>query len=182
MSSIVVRMPSERIGVLIGKGGETKDIIEKRTGCKLVVDSVEGDVEIDHSQATDPSMAIVVSNVVTAIGRGFSPPKALKLLENDCYLEILDIRDYVGKKIEHVERMRARVIGTHGKTREIFEELTGADISIYGNTVAIIGTSLQLDVAKRGMDMLLSGSEHAAVYHFLEGRRAQLRVDGLGFD
>jgi ribosomal RNA assembly protein len=172
MSSIVVRMPSERIGVLIGKGGETKDIIEKRTGCRLVVDS----------QATDPSMAIVVSNVVTAIGRGFSPPKALKLLENDCYLEILDIRDYVGKKIEHVERMRARVIGTHGKTREIFEELTGADISIYGNTVSIIGTSLQLDVAKRGMDMLLSGSEHAAVYHFLEGRRAQLRVDGLGFD
>ena len=93
MSSIVVRIPSERIGVLIGKGGETKDIIEKRTGVKLMVDSEEGDVEIDHSHALDPSMAIVVSNVVTAIGRGFSPTKALKLLENDCYLSVLDIRD-----------------------------------------------------------------------------------------
>jgi ribosomal RNA assembly protein len=181
MSSIVVRIPGERIGVLIGKGGETKESIERRTGVKLSIDSAEGDVEIDHSHAPDPSMAIVVSNLVTAIGRGFSPSKAMKLLENDCYLEVLDIRDYVGKKIQHVERMRARVIGTHGKTRELFEELTGADISIYGNTVAIIGTAFQLDIARRGMDMLLSGSEHSTVYHFLEGKRSQLKVDGLGF-
>ena len=181
MSSVVVRIPGERIGVLIGKSGETKELIEKRTGVKLLIDSEEGDVEIDHSHASDPSMAIVVSNIVTAIGRGFSPSKAIKLLENDCYLQILDIRDYVGKKVEHVERMRARVIGTHGKTREIFEEITGADVSIYGNTVAIIGTSVQLDIARRGMDMLLSGSEHSAVYHFLEGKRAQLKIDGMGF-
>ena len=181
MSSVVVRIPGERIGVLIGKSGETKELIEKRTGVKLLIDSEEGDVEIDHSHASDPSMAIVVSNIVTAIGRGFSPSKAIKLLENDCYFEVLDIRDYVGKKVEHVERMRARVIGTHGKTREIFEELTGADISIYGNTVAIIGTSVALDIARRGMDMLLSGSEHAAVYGFLEGKRAQLKIDGMGF-
>jgi ribosomal RNA assembly protein len=181
MSSVVVRIPGERIGVLIGKNGETKELIEKRTGVKLLIDSEEGEVEIDHSHATDPSMAIVVTNIVTAIGRGFAPSKAIKLLENDCYLQILDIRDYVGKKMEHVERMRARVIGTHGKTREVFEELTGADISIYGNTVAIIGTGLQLDIARRGMDMLLSGSEHAAVYHFLENKRAQLKVDGMGF-
>jgi ribosomal RNA assembly protein len=181
MSSVVVRIPGERIGVLIGKSGETKELIEKRTGVKLLIDSEEGDVEIDHSHASDPSMAIVVSNIVTAIGRGFAPSKAIKLLENDCYLAVLDIRDYVGKKMEHVERMRARVIGTHGKTRAIFEELTGADVSIYGNTVAIIGTSVALDIARRGMDMLLSGSEHAAVYHFLESKRAQLKVDGLGF-
>ncbi len=179
--STIVKIPGERVAILIGKGGETKAIIEQRTGVKLTVDSEEGDVEIDHTHASDPSMSIIVSNIVMAIGRGFSPSKALKLLENDCYLEILDIRDYVGKKLEHVERMRARVIGTHGKTREIFEELTGADVSIYGNTVSIIGSSLQLDIARRGMDMLLSGSEHATVYHFLESKRAQLKVDGLGF-
>ena len=176
-----VKIPAERVGVLIGKGGETKDTIEKLTGVKLTVDSEEGDVEIDYTHAKDPSMAIVASNIVMAIGRGFSPGKALKLLENDCFLEIFDIRDYVGKKVEHVSRMRARVIGTKGRTREIFEELTGADISVYGNTVAVIGTSLQVDVASKGLEMILCGSEHAAVYHYLEGRRAQLKVDGLGF-
>jgi ribosomal RNA assembly protein len=54
-------------------------------------------------------------------------------------------------------------------------------VSIYGNTVAIIGDSLQIDVARRALDMLLSGSEHAAVYHFMEKRRARLKVDGMGF-
>jgi ribosomal RNA assembly protein len=78
-------------------------------------------------------------------------------------------------------RMRARVIGTHGKTREIIEELTGAFVSVYGNTVSVIGDALQIDVAHRALDMLLSGSEHAAVYHFLEGRRARLKVEGMGF-
>lgn len=177
----LVKIPAERVGVLIGKGGETKDLIEKRTGVKLTIDSEEGDVEIDHTHAIDPSMAIVVGNIVMAIGRGFSPSKALKLLENDCYLQVYDIRDYVGRTVEHVSRMRARVIGTKGRTREIFEEITGADVSVYGNTVAIIGTSLQVEIAGKGMEMLLSGSEHAAVYHYLEGRRAHLKVDGLGF-
>lgn len=176
-----VRIPTDRVGVLIGKNGSTKARIERETGVKLVIDSEEGEVEVDHTHAKDPSMSLSVTNVVVAIGRGFSPLKALKLLEEDYYLEVFDIRDYVGKKKEHVMRMRARVIGTHGKTRALIEELTGAYLSVYGNTVAIIGDSLQIEVARRAVDMLLSGSEHAAVYHFLEGRRAQLKIDGMGF-
>lgn len=176
-----VRIPTDRVGVLIGKSGSTKAKIEKQTGVKLTIDSEEGEVEIDHTHAKDPSMSISVVNVVTAIARGFSPQKALKLLEDDYFLEVFDIRDYVGKKKEHVMRMRARVIGTHGKTRALIEELTGAYVSVYGNTVAVIGDSLQIDVARRAVDMLLSGSEHAAVYHFLEGRRVQLKIDGMGF-
>lgn len=176
-----VRIPGDRVGVLIGKNGSTKAKIEKQTGVTLQIDSEEGEVEIDHTHAKDPSMSLAVVNVVTAIGRGFSPQKALRLLEDDYFLEVFDIRDYVGKKREHVMRMRARIIGTHGKTRALIEELTGAYVSVYGNTVAVIGDSLQIDVARRAVDMLLSGSEHAAVYHFLEGRRAQLKIDGMGF-
>jgi len=176
-----VRIPTDRIGVLIGRNGSTKAKIEKRTGVELSIDSEEGEVDIDHTHAKDPSMSLSVANVVIAIGRGFSPQKALKLLEEDYFLEVFDIRDYVGKKKEHVRRMRARIIGTRGKTREIIEELTGAHMSIYGNTVAVIGDSLQIDIARRAVDMLLSGSEHAAVYHFLEGRRAHLKIEGMGF-
>jgi ribosomal RNA assembly protein len=177
----VIKIPTERVGVLIGKDGETKEFLEKRAGVKISIDSEEGDIEIDYTHAKDPAMALSVVNVVQAIGRGFSPSKAMKLLEEEYFLEIFDIRDYVGKKQEHIVRMRARVIGTHGKTREIIEELTGAFMSVYGNTVSIIGDALQIDVAHRALDMLLSGSEHAAVYHYLEGRRAQLKVDGMGF-
>jgi ribosomal RNA assembly protein len=176
-----VKIPTERVGVLIGKNGETKERIEGLTGVRISVDSEEGDVQIDYTHAKDPAMALAVLNVVSAIGRGFSPGKAMKLLRDDYFFEILDIRDYVGKKHEHVMRMRARVIGTRGRTRAIVEDLTGAHVSVFGNTVSIIGTSVQLDVARRALDMLLSGSEHAAVYGFLEKMRGKLKVDGMGF-
>lgn len=176
-----VRIPGERIGALIGKDGETKELIERRTGTKLSIDSQEGDVQVDSTHSSDPAMGLSVINVVTAIGRGFSPEKAMLLIDESYFLEVLDIRDYVGKKQEHVIRMRARVIGSHGKTRAIVEELTGAFVSVYGNTVSIIGNSIQMDVAHRALDMLLSGSEHAAVYQFLERMRSQLKVDGMGF-
>lgn len=177
----LIKIPTERIGVLIGKSGETKEFLERRTGVKISIDSEEGDVEVDYTHAKDPSVVLSVVNVIQAIGRGFSPSKALKLLEDEYFFEIFDIRDYVGKKQEHVMRMRARVIGSQGKTRAIIEELTGAFVSVYGNTVSIIGDAVQIDVAHRALDMLLSGSEHAAVYHFLEGKRAKLKVDGMGF-
>ncbi len=176
-----VRIPKDRIGVLIGKGGKVKTQVEKETGVRIIIDSEEGDVTVDYSKASDPSVVLPVMDFVVAVGRGFSPEKAIIVLEDDRYLEVVDIREYVGKKPAHIARMRARVIGTKGKTRRLFEELTGAYMSVYGNTVALIGDTLQLDIARRALDMLLSGSEHSAVYKFLESRRAEIKIDGMGF-
>ena len=176
-----VKIPKERIGVLIGRKGEVKTQIEKRTGVRIIVDSEEGDVTVDYSKAEDPSVVLPVMDFVVAVGRGFSPEKAMAVLDDDWYLEVVDIREYVGKKPAHIARMRARVIGTKGKTRRLFEELTGVYMSVYGNTIALIGDTLQLDIARRALDMLLSGSEHSAVYRFLEGKRAEIKIDGMGF-
>ncbi len=176
-----VKIPAERVGVLIGTKGSVKARIEKLTGVKLSIDSEEGDVEVDSTHSQDPAIGLAVCNVITAIGRGFSPQKAFKLLQDEYYLELLDIRDYVGKKQEHVVRMRSRLIGTHGKTRALIEELTGAYVSVYGNTVGIIGDTLQLDIARRALDMLLEGSEHKAVYHFLERSSGKLKINRMGF-
>jgi len=176
-----VKIPAERVGVLIGTKGSTKARIEKLSGVKLSIDSEEGDVEVDSTHAQDPAISLAVCNVVTAIGRGFSPQRAIKLLQDEYYLELLDIRDYVGKKQDHVIRMRSRLIGTRGKTRAIIEELTGAYVSVYGNTVGVIGDTFQLAVAMKALEMLLEGSEHKAVYHFLERGSAKLKVDRMGF-
>jgi ribosomal RNA assembly protein len=176
-----VKVPKERIGVLIGREGEVKAKVEKQTGVRIIVDSEEGDVTVDYSNAKDPSAVLSVMDFVVAIGRGFSPEKAMMVLDDDWYLSVIDIREYVGKKPEHIARMRARVIGTKGKTRRLFEELTGAYMSVYGNTVALIGDTFQLDIARRALDMLLSGSEHAAVYKFLESKRLEIKIDGMGF-
>jgi ribosomal RNA assembly protein len=174
-----VRIPKDRVGALIGEGGETKELIEKRARVRLNIDS-EGEVNIKENP-NDPLAALKVMDLVKAIGRGFAPHRAMRLLDEDEYLELVEIGDFVGKKSDKLSRMRSRLIGTNGKTRRIIEDLTGANISIYGSTVAIIGNSVQLPVAKKAVEMILRGSEHATVYRYLERSRATLRIAEMGF-
>lgn len=175
-----LRIPMERIGVLVGKKGEVKAEIEKRSGVRLEIDSEDGAITVNEEKATEPVLALKAVDVVKAIGRGFSPETAFRLFSEDIYLELLDIRDYTGKNQKHVRRVRARVIGTKGKTRRIVEELSNAGVSIYGNTVAIIGGLEEVDIAKTAMDMLLSGSEHSTVYAWLEHQRRGMRLAEMG--
>lgn len=170
-----IKLSKERVGVLIGKNGKTKLEIEERTGVALDVDSETGDVTVDPEPAKDPVLALKVMDIVKAIGRGFSPERAFRLFEENVYLRGFDIRDYVGKSSKHVRRLRARLIGSKGKTRRIIEELTNTEISIMGNTVYVIGTLESLGIAETAVDMILKGSEHATVYNFLEYKRRGLK-------
>jgi len=177
----MLKIPTDRVGSLIGKNGETKKAIEKSTGTAIKVD-VDGDVRIYNRESEDPLITMKVMDLVMAIGRGFSPKRAMRLLEEDEYFEVLDIRDYVGKRSSHVIRMRARVIGSQGKTRRLIEDLTGVCISVYGSSVAIIGNSIQMPVARKAVDMLLRGSEHSTVYRYMERQRGHLRIAEMGFE
>lgn len=179
---LYVKIPLKRIGVLIGEKGEVKKKLEESTGVKITVDSESGDVTIEEEYAEDPSNGLKVQDVVKAIGRGFSEKRAFRLLEDEIFLKLFDIRDYAGKNPRRVRQVRARLIGTGGKTRRLVEELTGVDVSIFGNTVGLIGDMVQLGVAERAVEMLLEGSKHAAVYRFMEGSRASLKMAELGFE
>ncbi|MBC7114856.1 MAG: RNA-processing protein [Archaeoglobi archaeon] len=168
-----LRIPLERVGVLIGKGGETKRAIEERTRVKIEVDSETGEVQVVSYE--DPAEVLRAMNIIRAIGRGFSPERAFKLLEDEMIsLDIIDLSEYARNRND-LERIKGRIIGRGGRTREIFEEMTGALISIYGKTVAIIGYPEQIQVAKRGIMMLIDGAPHGAVYAYLEKMRRELK-------
>ncbi len=49
-----LKIPMERIGVLIGHNGETKQDLEEKSGVKLNIDSKEGEVTIDEQEVKDP--------------------------------------------------------------------------------------------------------------------------------
>ncbi len=176
-----VKIPLERVGVLVGTNGEVKKRIEDATGTILIIDSKIGDITIDDTGAEDPILALKCSDIVKSIGRGFSPEKAFELLKDDVYFTLIDIRDFTGKSQKHIRRVRARAIGTKGKTRRLIEELTGVSVSIYGNTIGVVGYSLEMGIAVRAIEMLLEGSEHAAVYGFLEKRRRDIEFAHKGF-
>jgi len=170
----ILKIPKERIGVLIGKNGEVKESIEKKSGTKILIDSENGEVTIERGGA-DTLTELKVINIVMAVGRGFSPENAFKLFNDDFYFEIMNIKDYA-KTQKHVIRLRARVIGSKGRTRSIIEELSGAKLSVYGSTVSIIGDVEQVQIARKAVDMLLSGSEHSVVYRYLERMRKEINL------
>ena len=110
----LTRIPRERIAVLIGKGGETRKSIEEATGAKLHVDSTTGEVSVVWPVEIDPVLRLKLPDIIRAIGRGLAPNRALRLIADDTFLRIYDIREWVGRKGNHTRRMRSRLIGRDG--------------------------------------------------------------------
>ena len=167
----------ERVGVLIGQNGETRKKIEERTKVKLDINSELGEVTFDDQHIENPLNIFKIENIIRAIGRGFSPENAMILMGNEMDLFIFDIHDYVGKRPSHVKRLKSRVIGSDGKTKRVLEELTESKISVYGHTIAIIGNILNIDITKKAIDKILSGSKHATVYRYVETNMKNLRME-----
>lgn len=166
----IVKVPKERIAVLIGKKGETKTELEEALLVEINIDSKEGDVEI---KSTESINLMVANDVVKAIARGFNPDIAKKLASDEYFLEIITLNDYSSQKNHH-QRLKGRVIGREGRSRNLIEEYTGCYISVYGKTVSIIGKGDAVRIAHKAVDSLLTGSPHAYVYKWLEKERDNL--------
>ena len=176
------RVPKNRIAVLIGKAGRTREMIEKACGGSLTIDSQSGDVSIAWKGEPDPIKRMKVPDVISAIGRGFSPERAVQLLEDDFFLRMYDIREWVGRQPNQTRRMRSRLIGTNGRIRTLIEEHTGCEISIYGSTVAVIGDDDSLALAAPAIEGILGGSEHGTVLFGLEQARKRQRLRSKNLD
>jgi ribosomal RNA assembly protein len=176
----VVKIPQNRVGALIGPEGKVKAELEQRSGCRVFIESETGQVELSDDAAFEPVLALKARDVIRAIGRGFSPDNAFRLFQDDTYLDIIDLTEYVGKQTKDLERVRARIIGTHGKTRRFVEESCGVEMSILGKTVSIIGEMEEVAKAREAVEMILNGAAHGTVYKFLERKRKELRMHDMG--
>ncbi|MEM2918337.1 MAG: KH domain-containing protein [Candidatus Altiarchaeota archaeon] len=156
-----IKIPEERVGILLGENGSIKREIERKTRTKIKVDNCEVSIE------GQPMDEWIAKDIVKAIARGFSPEKALKLLDENYSFEIIRLKDFANTEKELI-RKKARVIGEHGKAREKIEESTDTYISIYGKTISIIGRYEDVEIAKEAIIKLLNGASHRSVYKFLE--------------
>ena len=84
----LIRIPTDRIGVLIGKSGNTKKLIEKKCSVNLDIDSEGGEVMITTTNLTDDIEPFKAVEIVSAIGRGFSPENAMRLLRGENSLPV----------------------------------------------------------------------------------------------
>ena len=172
------RIPRDRVGVLLGPQGKNKKRIEATFQVNLTVDSETGNVEVTpQTNQTDVSVLFTVRNISQAIGRGFSPKRAMTLLNEDQDILVLDLEEYVGTSRNALNRVKGRIIGKEGKSRALLEELTECLISVYGGTVALIGSYEMLPVAKEAVEMLINGAFHKTVWNHLYAYRRRMKKE-----
>lgn len=115
--------------------------------------------------------------IIEALNLGFSIEKALSLKNEETILHILNIRDIT--KRNDPERVRARIIGTQGKTKMNMEKLSDCLISIHDNQVGIIGEVGCIEEAIISLTSLIQGSKQGNVYARLERKKRERRLKPL---
>lgn len=185
MRQSLPRVPQDRIAVLIGAKGATRKELEEAAGCeRIAIDSASGEIDVFWPDAGnyDPVKAMKLPDVIKAVGRGMAPSRAIQLLQDDWFFEIVDLRDHVGKRSNQQRRIRGRIIGSEGKIRKMIEFHTNTEISIYKSTVVLVGEGMGLSNARQAIEMLASGSEHGSVLKFLERERKRSRIVNRSLD
>lgn len=175
----VIKIPNDRIGVIIGKNGKVKTEIQDKCNVIIEVDSENGNAIISSTSKPiiemEPFKAV---EIVSAIAKGFSPERAYRLLGEEV-LQLVDLRDYAGKSANSLSRIKGRIIGEAGKSRKTIEEISGVYISVYGHTVGLIGTFEEIKLATEAVIMLSKGRSHANVYNMLQEAKRKSKLDRM---
>ncbi len=102
----LLRIPNDRIAVLIGKSGIVKSKIEEFCFVSLDIDGETGEVLIKSNDDVEKIEPFKAMEIVTAIGRGFSPENALTLINGDNTLHIINLNEFAGKSSANIERIK----------------------------------------------------------------------------
>jgi ribosomal RNA assembly protein len=175
-----MKIAKERIAVLVGKSGETKKEIEQSLGVKIDLNSKTGECDIvgDFSSPKyNPLNVLIAQKIVTAIGRGFNPIKAMKLLGDTYDMEFFNLVSIVGKSDKAIKRINGRVIGRNGEMRRAIEHFTESFLSVYGKTISIISNYDNLEISRKAVSMLINGIPHNNVIKFLESKYSEKKKE-----
>ena len=152
MITLTVNNPKEII--------RTKERIEIKLNAKI---NLNGRIlTID----ADPLNEFEAQRLVDALNLGFSFNNAVKVLDEEMAFIKINIKDYANTK--NLEVVRARLIGTHGKTKKTLQEITKCDISIHENEVGIIGPAEIAESALTAITNIIKGTKQANAYKYLE--------------
>lgn len=120
---------------------------------------VEGDADNEYT----------AMQVLEALKIGFSIERALALKDEEIILQTLHIKDIT--KRHDLESVRARIIGTDGKTLKTLNNLTNCAISLEDNNVGIIGYTDDIEEAIQSITSIIQGSKQSNVYSRLEKQK-----------
>lgn len=117
----------------------------------------------------------IAEKVIEAIDLGFSISNALLIKEEDFTFEIINIKDHTKRK--DLERIRARLIGSKGKTLKTLHNLTNCNFELKDNQIGIIGNPEDIENAQNAVIAIIKGAKQSNVYSFLEKHHPETIVD-----
>ncbi|MEM5766215.1 MAG: KH domain-containing protein [Candidatus Aenigmatarchaeota archaeon] len=139
--------------------------LEKLVDCKI---KINDEISIETK---DPLLSMRIKEVINAFGRGFDLDSALNLLDEQYYLETINIKEVSGKSKKRMVVVKGRIIGREGEAKKLIEKYTNVKIAIFGKTVSIIGKWDGVQRARQAIESLLQGRKHSTVFKSLmEGR------------
>lgn len=113
--------------------------------------------------------------VLDALNADFSIDNALLLIDPEYLFEVVNIKNFTRRS--NLEDVRARLVGTKGKTKKLMERLSDCFIKLRGNTVYIIGPAEDMRDTMTAVERLIRGSAQGKVYGFLERSRTSHKRD-----
>ncbi|HIG51974.1 TPA: hypothetical protein EYQ19_00925 [Candidatus Pacearchaeota archaeon] len=106
------------------------------------------------------------SMILEAINLGFSARKAIQIMDEEILFRKINIKDFTKRK--NLEIIRARLIGTRGRTKKTIESISGCNIIINENEVGLICHSEKMEYAITAISNIIKGSKVTNTYKYLE--------------
>lgn len=177
--TLSIHIPEDRISVVIGNKGKTKNEICKRCNVNIEIESETGEITITStSKNFDQYGALKARDIISAISSGFSPERAFRILDEETLIQILDLRNFTSSS-NSTNRIKGRIIGEKGKARKNLEELTNTFISVYGHIIGLIGNYEETKLAADAVMLLINGRSHKTVYEMLYQAKRRSKIEKL---
>ncbi len=139
---------------------KAKKELEERLEVKIEIKGEKVELEGEPLEEYEASL------VFDALCFGFSPRKALSLLDENNVFRVINMKDFTRKK--NLKEVRGRVIGKHGKTKKTIEDISGADVIIKDNEIGLIAKAENIEEVITGLSNLVKGTKQSNTYRYLE--------------
>jgi ribosomal RNA assembly protein len=146
-----------------------KAIPKLKKKIKVEIDIKKNNVIIEGTEFNE----FTVEKMIQALDFGFEVEDVLGLLNDDCNIEYINIKDHTHRK--NLSEIRSRLIGAEGKAKRTLETLTGAAVVVHGNCVGIISDAEHMPHIIQGVISLIQGAKHSNVFSYIERQNSNLK-------